>query len=328
MGQIGRRRFLLVTGAMLAAPRLGWGQTKGRRVRIAILEDGNKGPTEALWREFRARLRELGWIEGENVSFIERFSQGARNRLPALASELVTLAPDVIITTATPATRAAMGATSTIPIIFLTGDPLGAGLVSNLARPGGNATGQSIMAAEISTKYLEMLTELVPGTKKVAMLGQASNRSIASVFRSVQNAAKSRDISVHLLEATQPNEVDTAFETMAREHFDGFIVFAAPIVLRHSRQIVNLAARYRLPGVYARDNYVVIGGLLSYAPDRVAMFRVMAEQVQHVLKGANPGDLPVRQAAKFILTINLKTAKALGLTVPRSILLLADKVIE
>jgi len=328
MGQVGRRRFLLVAGALLAVPRVGWGQAKGRLVRIATLEDGNKGPTEALWREFRARLRELGWVEGENVLFIERFSQGERSRLPALAAELVTSAPDVIVSAATPTTRAVMGATSTIPIVFTTGDPLRAGLVSNLARPGGNATGQSIMGAELSTKLLDMLTELVPETKKVAMLGQVNNRTITAVFRSVQNAANSRGISVRLLEATQPNDVDSAFETMARENFDGFISFSTPIVLRHRRQIVDLAARYRLPGVYPRREYSAIGGLLSYEADRVEIFRSMAEQVHRVLKGANPGDLPVQQPTKFILTINLRTAKALGLTVPQSILLLADHVVE
>jgi putative ABC transport system substrate-binding protein len=328
MSQIGRRQLLLVAGAMLAVPRLGWGQAKGRPVRIAILEDGNKRPTEALWRVVRARLRELGWVEGENILFIERFSQGVRSRLPALAAELVRLTPDVIVVVTTPATRAVMRATSTIPIIFGTGDPLGAGLVSNLARPGGNASGQSIMGGELSTKLLEFLTELVPGTKKVAMLGQANNRTIAAVFRTVRDAAASRGISVRLLEATQANDVDSAFETMAREHFDGFIGFSTAIVLRHRRQIVDLAARYRLPGVYPRDEYVAVGGLLSYAPDRVEMFRTYAEQVHRVLNGTNPGDLPIQQPRKFILTINLKTARALGLTVPRSILLLADRVIE
>jgi len=327
MGQIGRRCFLLVAGATLVVPRLGWGQAKGRSVRIATLEDGNKGPTDALWREFRARLRDLGWVEGENVLFIERFSQGVRSRLPALAAELVTMAPDVIVVVSPPATRAVMGATSTIPIVFSNGDPLG-GFVSNLARPGGNATGQSIMGAELSTKLLDMLTELVPGTKKVAMLGQANNRTIAAVLGSVQSAGKSRDISVRLLEATQPNEVDSAFETMAREQFDGFFTSSAPVVLRHRRQIVDLAARHRLPGVYPRREYSAIGGLLSYEADRVEIFRSMAEQVHRVLKGANPGDLPVQQPTKFILTINLGTAKALGLTVPQSILVLADKVIE
>jgi len=251
-----------------------------------------------------------------------------RSRLPALAAELVTMAPDVIAVVTTPATRAVMGATSTIPIVFSNGDPLGAGLVSNLARPGGNATGQSIMSVENATKYLEFMIALVPGTKKVAMLGQASNRTIASVFRTVQSLAKSRDISVRLLEATQPNEVDSAFETMAREQFDGFITSSAPVVLRHRRQIVDLAARHRLPGVYPRREYSAIGGLLSYEADRVRIFRTMAEQVHRVLKGAKPGDLPVQQPTKFILTINLKTAEALGLTVPRSILLLADQVVE
>jgi putative ABC transport system substrate-binding protein len=285
MEQIGRRCFLLVAGATLVVPRLGWGQAKGRSVRIAFLVDGNKGAIEALLREFRARLRELGWVEGKNVSFIERYSQGVRSRLPALATELVTLAPAVIVAVTTPTTRAIMRATSTIPIAFITGNPLSAGLVSNLARPGGNATGQSTMSDELSTKWLQILTELVPGTKKVAMLGQASNRSIAMVFRSVQKAAKSRDISVRLLEATQPTEIENAFQTMARENFDGFIVVTAPIVLRNRRQIVDLAARYRLPGVYGRDEYVAISGLLSYAVDRGALYRAVAEQVQRVLKG-------------------------------------------
>jgi len=184
------------------------------------------------------------------------------------------------------------------------------------------------MGAELSTKLLDMLTELVPETKKVAMLGQVNNRTITAVFRSVQNAAKSRGISVRLLEATQPNDVDSAFETMARENFDGFISFSTPIVLRHRRQIVDLAARYRLPGVYPRREYSAIGGLLSYEADRVEIFRSMAEQVHRVLRGEKPGDLPVQQPTKFILTINLKTAKALGLTVPQSILLLADHVVE
>ncbi len=328
MSQVGRRQFLLAGAAMLAAPRKGAGQPRGEQVRIAIFEDGNQGATEALWREFRGRLRELGWVEGKNVSFVSRFSQGKRDRLPELAAELVGLAPDVIVAATTPASRAAMRATSSIPIVFITGDPLGGGLVTNLARPGGNATGQSIMSAELSAKWLEILAELVPGTKNIAMLGQASNRSLVAVFRSLQQAAEARGISVRLLEATQPQEIDSAFETMAREGFDAFITASALTVLRHRRQIVDLAARYRLPAVYARDEYTTGGGLLSYAPNRVAAFRGLADQVQRVLEGANPGDLPVQQPTKFDLTINLRTAKALGIEIPTSVLLRADRVIE
>lgn len=328
MSGVGRRRFLLAAAAMLAAPRKGAGQPRSKRVRIAIFEDGNQGATEALWRAFRGRLRELGWVEGENVSFVSRFSQGKRDRLPELAAELVALVPDVIAAASTPATRAAMRATSSIPIVFVTGDPLGGGLVSNLARPGGNATGQSVMSIELSTKWVEILVELVPGTKKIAMLGLASNRSLVAVFRSLQQAAAERGISARLLEATQPQEIDSAFETMAREGFDAFIAASALPVLRHRRQIVELAARYRLPAAYARDEYVAAGGLLSYTPDRVAVYRSMADQVQRVLEGANPGDLPVQQPTKFDLTINLRTAKALGIEIPASILLRADRVIE
>jgi len=297
-------------------------------VRIAIFEDGSKGATESLWREFRGRLRELGWIEGQNVSYIERFSQGERSRLPSLAQELVASAPDVIAVVTTPATRAAMHATSSIPIVFSTGDPVGAGLVSNLARPGGNATGQSIMSIELSTKWFEVVAELVPGAKKVAMLGQASNRTTFKVFRTAQKAAAAREISLHLLEATQPGEVDRAFETMVQENFDAFIVVSAPVVLRHQRQIVALAARHRLPGVYAREEYVVAGGLLAYTPSRVALFRNMADQVQRVLQGASPGDLPVQQPTKLDLTINMRAAKAMGIEIPPSVLLRAERVIE
>jgi len=228
----------------------------------------------------------------------------------------------------TPASRAAMRATSSIPIVFITGDPLGGGLVSNLARPGANATGQSILSVELSTKWVEILAELVSGTKKIAMLGQASNRSLVAVFKSLQHAAAERGISAHLLEATQPQEIDSAFETMVREGFDAFITASALTLLRHRRQIVELAARYRLPAVYSRDEYVAAGGLLSYAPDRGAAFRGLADQVQRVLEGANPGDLPVEQPTKFDLTINLGTAKALGIEIPASILLRADRVIE
>jgi len=328
MSQIGRRQFLLAAAVMLAAPRKGAGRPRGERVRIAIFEDGNQGATEALWREFRERLRERGWVEGKNVSFVSRFSQGKRDRLPELAAELVALAPDVIVAATTPASRAAMRATSSIPIVFITGDPLGGGLVSNLARPGGNATGQSIMSVELSTKWVEILTELVPGTKKIAMLGQASNRSVVAVFGSLQQAAEARGISARLLDATQPQEIYSAFETMAREGYDAFIAASALTVLRHRRQIVELAARYRLPAVYSRDEYAAAGGLLSYTPNRVAVFRSLADQVQRVLEGANPGDLPVQQPTKIDLTINLGTAKALGIEIPASILLRADRVIE
>jgi len=328
VGASARRRFLIASAVILVSPRVGRAQPQSRPVRVAVLEHGSRGATEARWREFRKRLRELGWIEGKNLVVDARFSQGVRERLPSLAEELVALRPDVIAVTTTPATRAAMHATSSIPIVFITGDPVGAGLVSNLARPGGNATGQSIMSADVSAKWMELLTEIVPGARKFAFLGQAGNRTTVAVFRAMQAAAEARNFSARMLEATQPNEVDRAFELMAKEKYDAFIVSSEPALLRHRRKIVALAARDRLPGVYARPEYVASGGLLSYSPDRITMFRVMAEQVHRVVQGDSPGELPVQQPTKFDLTINLGTAKALGIAIPQSILLRADQVLD
>lgn len=329
MGQVGRRQFLLFAAAALAASPEARARTQVRRSRIAILEDARQGALAENWRSFRGRLRELGYVEGSDFVVDARSSQGALARLPALAAELVSLRPDVIVTTSTPTTRAAMQATSTVPIVFVgIAEPVETGLVASLARPGGNVTGQAIVSAELSAKWIELLLEIDPGVRKLAYLGQEANQAVMAVYRSMQQTANARKLLVRLFEATNPLEIGRAFEVMRREGFGAFICAAAPVILPYRQQIADLAARQRLPAAYARSEYVTAGGLLSYAPDRGDRFRRTADHVHRVLQGARPADLPVEQPMKFDLVINLKTAKALGIAIPQSILLRADRVIE
>lgn len=321
-----RRTALAAIGVMLAAPRT---MAQARQARIAILVDGTEGAIGASVRLFEERLRELGWVMGKNLVLEVRYSDGVAQRLPALAAELLALRPDVIVPLSTPATIAVLRATSSVPVVFFAlGDPVGAGVVQSLARPGANATGQSIMSAEISAKWMQILGELVPGARKLAFLGQIRNPGIAPVYAAMQATARAHDIGVEHIDATTPEEVESAFARMKAEKFDAFMVASAPTVLRHHRRIVALAARHRIPGAYAREEFTDAGGLLSYAVDRTAQARRTAEQVHRVLEGANPGDLPVEQPTRVVLTINLATARALGLAVPQSLLLRADRVIE
>ena len=329
MGQIRRRQFLFLAAAVLAASPATQAQTQGRRARIATLEDARQGALAENWRSFRGRLQELGYLEGRDFLVDARSSQGDLARLPTLAAELLSLKPDVIVTTSTPTTRAAMQATPTVPIVFVgIAEPVETGLVASLARPGGNVTGQAIVSAELSAKWLELLLEIAPKARKLAYLGQAANQAVMAVYRSMQQTANARKLSVRLLEATNPQEIDRAFEVMRKEDFDAFICAAAPVILPYRQQIVDLAARQRLPAAYARSEYVAAGGLLSYAPDRSDMFRRTANYVHRVLQGAKPAKLPVEQPMRFDLVINLKTARALGIGIPESVLLRADRVIE
>jgi len=323
-----RRVFLGLAGLVLGAP-LAFGQQTVRRVRVAILVDGSAETTAETLRIMRGRLRELGWVEGRNLVIDERYSEGVRARLPALAGELLAREPDVIVTLTTTATKAAVEATKRVPIVFgPMGDPIRAGIVASLSRPGGNVTGQSLMASEMAPKWLELLLELVPEGRKFALLGQVGNLGIAPVFAGLEAAAKARGLEAKQLDATTLEEVQRAFEIMAADGFSGFATVSAPIVLRNRKQIAALAARHRLPGVYAREEYVAAGGLLSFVAERASLYRRTVDQVHRVLEGMSPGELPVEQPTKFVLTVNLSAARAIGLAVPQSVLLRADRVIE
>ena len=328
MVQVARRRFVVSAGALLASS-FARAQPVARRVRIGVLIDGKEGVNDAVWQVFRARLKELGYVEGKNIVTETRYSQGLRERLPALASELVALKPDVIVVGTTPATRAMMKATTTIPIVMTSvGDPVRTGLVASLARPGGNVTGQTSMAPEVGAKWIEILIEFAPAARTIAFLGQPNNSVHSVMYQSVHTAAKLRGMSAKFMKATTSDEVDRAFAAMVSGKFDGFVVPSSPVMLRHREKFAELALRHGLTAVYARQEYVAAGGLVSYGPDRNALFRGAADYLHFIVQGAKPADLPVQQPSRFELAVNAKTAKALGLSIPSSILLRASRVIE
>jgi putative ABC transport system substrate-binding protein len=282
-----------------------------------------------LFAAFRQGLHELGYVEGRNIQIESRWAEGNYDRLPGLAADLVRLKVDVIVTYGTPAAQAAKGATGTIPIVMAAIiDPVASGLVTSLARPGGNITGQSMMSPDLAEKQLQILKELVPKTSRVAVLHNPANPGNAPQVRHAQDAARALGVRLQILGARGPSEIDSAFAAMTAEQAGAVIVLVDAILQSNRARIADLAARHRLPAVYGLHEYAEAGGLLAYGPNRLDMFRRAATYVDRILKGAKPGDLPVEQPSTFTLVINLKTAKALGLTIPPSLLLRADQVIE
>lgn len=326
---IDRREFLILAGTALATPGTLLAQPAARVYRIAILDDAIESSRAERWKLFRNRLRELGLIEGKNVVYEVRYARGANERLPALAAELVALKPDVIVGSGTPTTIAAMKATSSIPIVFaVVGDPVGSGLVASLARPGGNVTGVSINTPEIGGKQLELLREMAPAAIRLALLTDVSNKSSMAVFRQIEGHARAMNVSIRLLDGRQRIELERSFETIKRERLQGFIVGTSRATVEHRDQIVQFAAKERLPVVYGRREYVDSGGLLSYSVDIQFGYVRGADYVHRILKGAKPADLPVEQSSNIRMVLNLKTARTLGLKIPDSVRLRADEVIE
>lgn len=323
-----RRPFLLAAPALLVA--LGVQAQPAKRVyRIAILDDGIESARAERWKLLHNRLRELGLVEGKDVVYEARYARGANERLPALAAELVALKPDIIVTPTTPPTIAAMKATSSIPIVFLgSGDPVGSGLVASLARPGGNVTGISTNSPQISGKQLEMLREMSPTAIRLAYLADLSNTVSVTVFRRLEEHARAINVSIRLLDGRQRIELERSFETIKRERLQGFIVSTTAVLMEHRDQIVQFAARERLPVVYGQREYVEAGGLLSYSVDLEFAFLRSADYVHRILNGAKPADLPVEQSSNIRMVLNLKTARALGIAIPPSMRLRADEVIE
>jgi ABC-type uncharacterized transport system substrate-binding protein len=284
---------------------------------------------QPLYDVFTEALRELGWVEGENVVFERRYAENRLERLPELAADLVRLKVDVIVAAGTLAPLAAKRATSTIPIVMTTaGDPLGSGLVDSLARPGGNVTGMSLMVPELGGKRLELLKELLPRLARVAVLWNAANPYSALVFKQVQAAGSVLEIEVQSLEVRQPDDFDGAFETVRRQHPDALMTVEDPLTFNHRKRIADFAAGQLLPTLQGFREDVTAGALMSYGANQADLIRRAAGYVDKILKGAKPADLPVQQPTKFELVINLKTAKALGITIPPSLLARADEVIE
>jgi len=269
-------------------------------------------------------------VEGQNIAIEYRWAEGRFERLPDLAAELVRLKVDVIVSVVTQASLAAKNATRTIPIVMVAaGDPLGSGLVASLARPGGNVTGPSSMYAELAGKQLELLKETVPKVSRVAVLWNPANAVWqAQMLRATEVAARALGLQLQLLEARGPDELEGAFAAMTRERASALLVQVDVIFALHARRLADLAAKRHLPAMYGSREHVEAGGLMSYAPNIPDLFRRAATYVDKILKGAKPADLPVEQPTRFELIINLKTAKALGLTIPPSLLVRADQVIE
>ncbi len=330
---IDRRKFLAGTGAVfLTAPLAADAQQSRRVFRIGIL--GNvplTAPEGALlWGAFIQGLRELGYVEGQNITIEYRSSDGKYERLPDLAADLVRLKVDVIVVPAPQNALAAKNVTRTIPIVMASaGDPVADGLVASLARPGGNITGLSgLVGPEIGGKRLGLLKEAVPKVSRVAFLSNPANPPSAAYLGETKTAARSVKVQLQMLEAREPGEFERAFAAMTRERVDALLVLNDGMFLIHRTQIAVLAAKQRLPTMFGGREYVDAGGLMSYAASGRDNFRRAATYVDKILKGAKPADLPVEQPTKFELVINLKTAKALGLTIPPSLLQRADEVIQ
>jgi putative tryptophan/tyrosine transport system substrate-binding protein len=324
-----RRRFVALLGAAITAARTLRAQQKAMPV-IGALNGGSRPANlgDRLRGPLHQGMREEGFVEGQNMMWEPRWADFHGDRLPALAADLVSRKVDLIITAAgfLPSAVAAKNATSTIPIIFTNvADPVGFGLVASLARPGGNLTGFSDLNVELIPKRLELLCELVPKAAVIAQLMGPNSEVAEQVIRTTQEAARAKDIKVVVLNATTETEIDAAFEQL---HADALLVQATPFLFSRRDQLVALAARHAVPAMYFDRSFVVGGGLISYGADTAVLFRQAGIYAGKILKGTNPVDLPVQQPTTFKLVVNLKTAKALGLTVPPSILARADEVIE
>jgi putative ABC transport system substrate-binding protein len=323
------RRLFLTTLAVLGHPRIVRGQPANKTARIAVLASGteaNFGPSIAV---FRDALGKAGWVEGQNLTLDVRYAGERYERLPRLMAELLTLRPDVITSLGTPATEAAKRATETIPIVMESlSDAVAVGLVPNLARPGGNVTGVSGFAPELSGKRLELIREIRPGATRIAILTNLANPATAPVVRTTESAAQQMRMQLTTVDVQRPEGLNAAFDVMTRAHSDAFVLAADPLLFSHVREIVALAARHRLPAVYETRRFAEAGGLLSYGPLTHERFAQLAGYVDRILRGARPADLPVEQPRTFELVLNVKTAKALGLEFPPSLRLRADHVIE
>jgi putative ABC transport system substrate-binding protein len=330
----GPRAIYIVALALniLSTPLAAEAQQSAKMARIGYLGYSSPVLERHLVEAFRQRLRDLGYVEGKNTVIEYRHAEGKLDRLPALAAELVRLNVDVIVTLATPAALAVKQATSTIPVVVAAmADPVRDGLVANLARPGGNITGSTFLGPELVPKRLELLKEAVPVASRVAVLwhpGVYSERTMEGMVRETQGAAQTLGVQLQLLGVGTPNEFDRAFAAMSRDRADALVVFPSPMLYLEYRRIVDLATKNRLPAMYPWREAVDVGGLMAYGASIPDMLRRAAVYVDKILRGAKPADLPVEQPEKFELVINLKTAKALGLTIPQSILIRADEVIQ
>jgi ABC-type uncharacterized transport system substrate-binding protein len=326
-----RRQFLGVLSGVAAALPLA-ARAEGERVRrIGVLPGGaDPAPgSQPNVSAFLQALQQLGWTDGRNVKIDYRWPAGDADKARRYAAELVALAPDVILTLSAPSLTSLLRATRTVPIVFVAvTDPVGAGYVNSLSLPGGNATGFLLFDYSLSTKWLELLKEITPGVKRAAILRDAAITSGIGQFAVIQSVASSVRIDVSPVSVREPTEIEQAIATFASSPNGGMVLTASALSAVHHNLIISLAARYKLPTVYVEKYYVADGGLISYGPDFIDQYRRAADYVDRILRGEKPADLPVQAPTKYELAINIKTAKALGLEVPPTLLARADEVIE
>ncbi len=321
-----RREFITLLGGAAAWPLVARAQ-QPKVWRIGVLAP--VPPTPVMLSAFRDGMRGRGYVEGQNLSIDVRWPQGSFDQDPSVVTELVNSNVDVIVAWATPATIAARRATSTIPIVMATvGDPVGSGFIASLARPGGNITGLTNISVDLSAKLMELFAELVPGMKRVGVVQNSNNPGTAMLLRETENAVRKLNMQVQVVNAHTSDEFDRAFAQLSAESVGGVVVIPDATVIEHGRRIAELAQSARLPTAFQRRENVDAGGLLSYGPDLNNQLRQAAFYVDRILKGEKPAELPVMQPTKVELVINLKTAKALGLTVPLIMQMTADEVIE
>jgi putative tryptophan/tyrosine transport system substrate-binding protein len=322
--------FCLALGAILVALYFPAEAQQPKKIpRTAYLAAGSLSSQLGWVEAFRHGLRELGYIEGQNIIIEYRYAEDRYDRLPDMAAELVSMKVAAIVTASTPAVLAAKQATSTIPIVFAAiSDPVGAGFVASLARPGGNITGLTILAPELSGKRLELLKEAFPKVSRVTILSNPANASHVSILKETETAARTLGLSLQFVRVQRSNDLEVAFSSMVHERAGALVVLPDPFLASQREQIVDLAVKNHLPVMYDRKEYVDNGGLMSYGPSFPYQFQRTAVFVDKILKGIKPADLPVEQPRKFEFVINLKAAKSLNLTIPPNVLARADKVIK
>jgi putative ABC transport system substrate-binding protein len=322
-----RRRFLLTSLAGVLAAPLGAGAQAGKVYRVGILQTTPNTPAVNYTEALRQGLRDHGYVEGQNIVIEHRMSTTPKEN-PALLADLLGRKIDILITWTTPALLAAKKATRTIPIVGISGDPVRTGLVASLARPGANLTGLAILTDELELKNLQLLKEIAPGVTRVAVLWNADNPVWIHALTRLQEAAPILGVKLQPISVRAAGDLEAAFAEATREKADALLVFREQTLIHARHHIANFAATHRLPAIYGSGPFVEVGGLIVYAPNFLDMLRRAGGYVDRILKGAQPGDMPIEQPTKFELVINLKTAKALGLTVPPSLLARADQVIE
>jgi ABC-type uncharacterized transport system substrate-binding protein len=326
-----RRESILAVVALgaVAGPIASFAQQQGKVWRVGFLTLNSASLSSTATDAFLKGMRELGYVEGKNLAVEWRFADGKAERLPGMAAELVHFKVDVIVAVASPAIGASQKATATIPIVMAsTGDPVASGFVRNLARPGGNITGFSNMGGELGAKLLDLLLVVVPKLSRVGLLVSPTSTTYRAILENVQDAAQKAAVTTLVVEASSPQEIENAFSILVRESVGAVIVGAAPFFTLQKRQIAELALKYRMPSIFGNRAIVEAGGLISYGQHFADNYYRAATYVDKILKGAKPGDLPVEQPVSFELVVNLKTAKAIGVEIPQSILLRADEVIQ